>query len=462
MKNKTIKRITIVVMAVAMLGTMVLGLSACSSRRQYTLDEIAFTTPDVVTFGNDGVKTLELADVLGLTAENVLTDVVSSAPAVASVSGTKLTIVANGEFELEYKIDGDKEKQKGLVKDGKNVTTYDELVSAVNDKVDVCVQKDIAFIKNTTDKKANLELFTDLYGNGHDFDCSTAVVDAGTKMIMPMTTGVDIRDIHMFGKVVGKDDTLELESLITCGEMINWTSNDDSRVSGSVVNCFLENAHKVIVVSNADVEIKGCLIRNSSDATIAVGTTNDGPSNITLENNVVGNGFVAGINFYCVETIDSASKFPKLTIKGRLDNYNWRSTDNIKMIPATEGKFISDAGNSIIASEIKKDSYKPLFYSYKDNYYVHCGIFIICSPNKGLNGTGVNNPTIHYESTELTIVQEGQTAPSNAINYERRKLPMPSAAYKFIAMVEIVGNNQIATVEPDATIPFTIIEDLRG
>lgn len=459
MKSVNLKKLIVIIIIIALVAGITLNLTGCDDNRQIIPSDIQFSTPEVLYIGNQGVTQLDISKMLKIESEDVTYSVNNDR---ATVNGNILTVVSKGKIEITFNQDGKSRKQECEIIDGYNVTTYEELKAATDDKKVVLVQDDIVFVKNTDEDRAgNIMLYDDLYGNGHTFDCSEAVNTANEVMIAPSAENVNIRDIHMFGKKVDKDESLELESLITYGILILWEAEAGVEVSGSLKYSHLENAHKIVGINNADVTIEGCLLQNSSDAIVAIHSVNCGKSNIVMENNVLSNGFVSAILFYSLQNVSCDSKFPTLTIKGFLDIYNWRSTSNVKLIPVTEGSFVANTGNKIIAQEAQKEQYKADFYDYKDEYYVHCAIFIICQPKKGLNGTGLNAPKIYYEDKEITLVEQGEKAPENDLKFERRTFPMPRAATQFIAMVEFIAHYQDAVIEPDDEIPGNIFDKLR-
>ena len=100
----------------------------------------------------------------------------------------------------------------------------------------------------------------------------------------------------------------------------------------------LENASTFIQVSGAEVEIEGCIMRNTGGVGIHVRNTYERVqhyNNLTLTNSIMSNMVGTAINFdynnaSYTETADTRSTF---TQKGFLDIYNWQDGDSLALIP---------------------------------------------------------------------------------------------------------------------------------
>ena len=100
----------------------------------------------------------------------------------------------------------------------------------------------------------------------------------------------------------------------------------------------LENATTLIQLSGAEVEIEGCIMRNTGGVGIHVRNTYERVqhyNNLTLTNCIMSNMVGTAINFdynntSYTETVDVRSTF---TQKGFLDIYNWQPGDSLALIP---------------------------------------------------------------------------------------------------------------------------------
>lgn len=382
------------------------------------------------------VKSIKIDLLLGEKAANGAT-YSSSNSEIASVEGNVLTVNKIGGFTLQMNANGKNSKFPARVVNGVNVFTFEDLYNAVILKDIPIQQAAIKTYKATSQpnnfakpaKTDQLDIYTSFYGNAYMIDASKSNTEFFAVLFNVKANQVFFYDAYLRGAVPPTEE-VELGYYQVGGTLVSFDSTTDNRVSGGLLHCVLENGHKVFLVNAADVEVKGSIIRNASDACISIQTNNEGTSNITLENNVLMDAAVAGIVMWCMQNDMIPANYVNLTIKGFLDIYNWKDIEKAKLIPDAEGA-LADLFNPQIVNEMKKDKYNDYFYITEVDgvkvKYIHSGIIVIAT------GNSKNLPNIKgYEE----------------INFEKRNFPIPSFAEIILKSCDVYGYNKNPNIIP--------------
>lgn len=354
-----------------------------------------------------------------------------------SISGNSVTVKGSGEVTLIKEVGKDKTEYKARVIEGINVINYDQLNNTVN------IAKQVPIIQSSLDapiEKDTLNLTTNFYGNSYKiyrvFDpkkySGNSYYD---KFIEVRGNDILIQDAYIIGKRIEAGNDIKLQELNSGGILISFDGDATMRPSGTVKNCVLENAERLLFLNATDVTIEGCFIRNSADACVSVETDAQGTSNITLKNNVIMNATVSAILIWCMNDI-TAKDYVTVTIEGFLDIYNWKERSNTQIIPKSQG--MADLVNPLILKEIVQEQYNSYFYRYKGKDYIHCAIIVNSSK-------GSNDPNITFVD-----------------NYEWRKFPSDMISLYF-KTCQLMGYNQSPSIKPDAMPNLgTMFDELRN
>ena len=152
----------------------------------------------------------------------------------------------------------------------------------------------------------------------------------------------------------------------------------------------MENATTLIQLSGAEVEIEGCIMRNTGGVAIHVRNVRENAgnnvtlqhyNNLTMTNCVMSNMVGTAINFdynnnYYVEDATTRSTF---TQKGFLDIYNWQPSDSLTLIPPDVLEEVDLGGlSNLLFAYIRRAFREDDFIeSYRRDYagqvYMHLG-----------------------------------------------------------------------------------------
>ncbi len=198
--------------------------------------------------------------------------------------------------------------------------------------------------------------------------------------------------------------------------------------------CIFENAKILMEVDGANVDVEGCIFRNSSANSFYMpmaGDTTKGagriPAKVNLKNSVFTHSALIPIYVYTDFNRDfdrnDKNGFPDgttwedmkeagytdhiLNVEGFLDIYNWISIDEFAsssgLVPSTGIEYVDglvgDTAAQILATELMQPEYKALRHNINGKEYVHLAIAII----------GLTSPV------PSTIVQNYQNAGYNCV-----------------------------------------------
>lgn len=326
--------------------------------------------------------------------------------------------------------------------DGYTVSNETQLKKALHEKkesVAIYVKDSTAGGKleisagNDTDaSRITMQEGTSLYGNGfivcfNEQDMINRKNDYFNELLKIRTSNVHVENTILrmgYNDPEAKNGLLQWEKSRRCVRILHEIENyDDETKNNEMINnisfkyCIFENAKTVMEIAGADVNIEGCVFRNSSANSLFIpmagNTSTYGrlPANVTLKNTVFTHSALMPI---CVQTDferdknrkDESGKvigYPEgstwedmkktgykdhfINVEGFLDIYNWINIDEFAttgsgLIPPTGlgdalDTLISQEGSKIIANVLLNDQYKDVRHTINNQEYVHLGIVVI-------------------------------------------------------------------------------------
>lgn len=326
--------------------------------------------------------------------------------------------------------------------DGYTVSNETQLKKALHEKkesVAIYVKDSTAGGKleisagNDTDaSRITMQEGTSLYGNGfivcfNEQDMINRKNDYFNELLKIRTSNVHVENAILrmgYNDPEAKNGLLQWEKSRRCVRILHEIENyDDETKNNEMINnisfkyCIFENAKTVMEIAGADVNIEGCVFRNSSANSLFIpmagNTSTYGrlPANVTLKNTVFTHSALMPI---CVETDFDRDKnrkdesgnvvgYPEgstwedmkktgykdhfINVEGFLDIYNWINIDDFAttgngLIPPTGlgdalDTLISQEGSKIIANVLLNDQYKDVRHTINNQEYVHLGIAVL-------------------------------------------------------------------------------------
>lgn len=326
--------------------------------------------------------------------------------------------------------------------DGYTVSNETQLKKALHEKkesVAIYVKDSTAGGKleisagNDTDaSRITMQEGTSLYGNGfivcfNEQDMINRKNDYFNELLKIRTSNVHVENAILrmgYNDPEAKNGLLQWEKSRRCVRILHEIENyDDETKNNEMINnisfkyCIFENAKTVMEIAGADVNIEGCVFRNSSANSLFIpmagNTSTYGrlPANVTLKNTVFTHSALMPI---CVETDFDRDKnrkdesgnvvgYPEgstwedmkktgykdhfINVEGFLDIYNWINIDDFAttgngLIPPTGlgdalDNLISQEGSKIIANVLLNEQYKDVRHTINNQEYVHLGIAVL-------------------------------------------------------------------------------------
>lgn len=326
--------------------------------------------------------------------------------------------------------------------DGYTVSNETQLKKALHEKkesVAIYVKDSTAGGKleisagNDTDaSRITMQEGTSLYGNGfivcfNEQDMINRKNDYFNELLKIRTSNVHVENTILrmgYNDPEAKNGLLQWEKSRRCVRILHEIENyDDETKNNEMINnisfkyCIFENAKTVMEIAGADVNIEGCVFRNSSANSLFIpmagNTSTYGrlPANVTLKNTVFtssalmpifvetdferdrqrkdesGNvvGYPEGSTWEDMKKTGYKDHF--INVEGFLDIYNWINIDDFAttgngLIPPTGlgdalDNLISQEGSKIIANVLLNDQYKDVRHTINNQEYVHLGIAVL-------------------------------------------------------------------------------------
>lgn len=285
---------------------------------------------------------------------------------------------------------------------------------------------------NTDASRITMQEGTSMYGNGfivcfNEQDMIDRKNDYFNELLSIKTSNVHVENAILrmgYNDPEAKNGLLQWEKSRRCVRILHEIENyDDEKKNNEMINnisfkyCIFENAKTVMEIAGADVNIEGCIFRNSSANSLFIpmsgNTSTYGrlPANVTLKNTVFTHSALMPI---CVQTDfdrdrkreDESGKvvgYPEgstwedmkktgykdhfINVEGFLDIYNWINIDEFAatgngLIPPTGlndalDALISQEGSKIIANVLLNDQYNDVRHTINNQEYVHLGIVVL-------------------------------------------------------------------------------------
>lgn len=285
---------------------------------------------------------------------------------------------------------------------------------------------------NTDASRITMQEGTSLYGNGfivcfNEQDMIDRKNDYFNELLKIKTSNVHVENTILrmgYNDPEAKNGLLQWEKSRRCVRILHEIENyDDETKNNEMINnisfkyCIFENAKTVMEIAGADVNIEGCVFRNSSANSLFIpmagNTSTYGrlPANVTLKNTVFthsalmpifvetdferdknrkdesGNvvGYPEGSTWEDMKKTGYKDHF--INVEGFLDIYNWINIDDFAttgngLIPPTGlgdalDNRISQEGSKIIANVLLNEQYKDVRHTINNQEYVHLGIAVL-------------------------------------------------------------------------------------
>lgn len=285
---------------------------------------------------------------------------------------------------------------------------------------------------NTDASRITMQEGTSMYGNGfivcfNEQDMIDRKNDYFNELLKIETSNVHIENTILrmgYNDPEAKNGLLQWEKSRRCVRILYEIDNyDDETKNNEMINnisfkyCIFENAKTVMEIAGADVNVEGCIFRNSSANSLFIPMAGNTSTygrlrvNVTLKNTVFTHSALMPI---CVQTDfdrdrkrkDESGKvvgYPEgstwedmqktgykdhfINVEGFLDIYNWINIDEFAttgsgLIPPTNlndalDALISQEGSKIIANVLLNDQYKDVRHTINNQEYVHLGIVVL-------------------------------------------------------------------------------------
>ena len=283
---------------------------------------------------------------------------------------------------------------------------------------------------NTDASRITMQESTSMYGNGfivcyNEQDMIDRKNDYFNELLKIETSNVHIENTILrmgYNDPEAKNGLLQWEKSRRCVRILHEIENyDDETKNNETINnisfkyCIFENAKTVMEIAGADVNIEGCIFRNSSANSLFIpmsgNTSTYGrlPANVTLKNTVFthsalmpifvqtdferdknrkdesGNiiGYPEGSTWEDMKKTGYKDHF--INVEGFLDIYNWINIEDFSstsgLVPSTGiesvDAIVGTSGAQIIANELLQPEYSGVRHTFNGQEYVHLGIAVL-------------------------------------------------------------------------------------
>lgn len=283
---------------------------------------------------------------------------------------------------------------------------------------------------NTDASRITMQEGTSMYGNGfivcyNEQDMIDRKNDYFNELLKIETSNVHVENAILrmgYNDPEAKNGLLQWEKSRRCVRILHEIENyDDETKNNETINnisfkyCIFENAKTVMEIAGADVNIEGCIFRNSSANSLFIpmsgNTSTYGrlPANVTLKNTVFthsalmpifvqtdferdknrkdesGNvvGYPEGSTWEDMKKTGYKDHF--INVEGFLDIYNWINIEDFSstsgLVPSTGiesvDAIVGTSGAQIIANELLQPEYSGVRHTFNGQEYVHLGIAVL-------------------------------------------------------------------------------------
>lgn len=315
---------------------------------------------------------------------------------------------------------------------------------------------------NTDASRITMQEGTSMYGNGfivcyNEQDMIDRKNDYFNELLKIKTSNVHIENTILrmgYNDPDAKNGLQQWEKSRRCVRILHEIENyDDETKNNETINnisfkyCIFENAKTVMEIAGADVNIEGCIFRNSSANSLFIpmagNTSTYGrlPTNVTLKNTVFthsalmpifvqtdferdknrkdesGNiiGYPEGSTWEDMKKTGYKDHF--INVEGFLDIYNWINIEDFSstsgLVPATGiesvDAIVGTTGAQIIANELLQPEYSGVRHTFNGQEYVHLGIAVLGMTSPVTDGIVRDFENAGYARHSVTITGSSLT-----------------------------------------------------
>ena len=315
---------------------------------------------------------------------------------------------------------------------------------------------------NTDASRITMQESTSMYGNGfivcyNEQDMIDRKNDYFNELLKIETSNVHVENTILrmgYNDPEAKNGLLQWEKSRRCVRILYEIENyDDETKNNETINnisfkyCIFENAKTVMEIAGADVNIEGCIFRNSSANSLFIpmsgNTSTYGrlPANVTLKNTVFthsalmpifvqtdferdknrkdesGNiiGYPEGSTWEDMKKTGYKDHF--INVEGFLDIYNWINIEDFSstsgLVPSTGiesvDAIVGTSGAQIIANELLQPEYSGVRHTFNGQEYVHLGIAVLGMTSPVTDGIVRDFENAGYARHSVTITGSSLT-----------------------------------------------------
>lgn len=315
---------------------------------------------------------------------------------------------------------------------------------------------------NTDASRITMQEGTSMYGNGfivcfNEQDMIDRKNDYFNELLKIETSNVHVENTILrmgYNDPDAKNGLQQWEKSRRCVRILHEIENyDDETKNNETINnisfkyCIFENAKTVMEIAGADVNIEGCIFRNSSANSLFIpmsgNTSTYGrlPANVTLKNTVFthsalmpifvqtdferdknrkdesGNvvGYPEGSTWEDMKKTGYKDHF--INIEGFLDIYNWINIEDFSstsgLVPSTGiesvDAIVGTTGAQIIANELLQPEYSGVRHTFNGQEYVHLGIAVLGMTSPVTDGIVRDFENAGYARHSVTITGSSLT-----------------------------------------------------
>lgn len=315
---------------------------------------------------------------------------------------------------------------------------------------------------NTDASRITMQESTSMYGNGfivcyNEQDMIDRKNDYFNELLKIETSNVHVENTILrmgYNDPDAKNGLQQWEKSRRCVRILHEIENyDDETKNNETINnisfkyCIFENAKTVMEIAGADVNIEGCIFRNSSANSLFIpmsgNTSTYGrlPANVTLKNTVFthsalmpifvqtdferdknrkdesGNiiGYPEGSTWEDMKKTGYKDHF--INIEGFLDIYNWINIEDFSstsgLVPSTGiesvDAIVGTSGAQIIANELLQPEYSGVRHTFNGQEYVHLGIAVLGMTSPVTDGIVRDFENAGYARHSVTITGSSLT-----------------------------------------------------
>lgn len=315
---------------------------------------------------------------------------------------------------------------------------------------------------NTDASRITMQESTSMYGNGfivcyNEQDMIDRKNDYFNELLKIETSNVHVENAILrmgYNDPEAKNGLQQWEKSRRCVRILHEIENyDDETKNNETINnisfkyCIFENAKTVMEIAGADVNIEGCIFRNSSANSLFIpmsgNTSTYGrlPANVTLKNTVFthsalmpifvqtdferdknrkdesGNvvGYPEGSTWEDMKKTGYKDHF--INVEGFLDIYNWINIEDFSstsgLVPSTGiesvDAIVGTSGAQIIANELLQPEYSGVRHTFNGQEYVHLGIAVLGMTSPVTDGIVRDFENAGYARHSVTITGSSLT-----------------------------------------------------